>query len=89
MKLNKGDKFIATWTPETINGQENMQGQTISRKGQWDDKSKIERHKKTGKLYMTFWDRDKHKKQPNKSICMCLKNGGGEEKSVSYLVGVL
>ena len=57
--INKGDKFIATWTPETINGEENMQGQTISRKGQWDDKSKIERHKKTGKLYMTFWDRDK------------------------------
>ena len=40
MKLNKGDKFIATWTPETINGEENMQGQTISRKGQWDDKSR-------------------------------------------------
>lgn len=59
MKLNNGDKFIATWTPETINGQDNMQGQSISRKGQWDDKSKIERHKKTGKLYMTFWDRDK------------------------------
>ena len=59
MKLNKGDKFIATWTPETINGEENMQGQSITRKGQWDDKSKIEKHKKTGKLYMTFWDRDK------------------------------
>ena len=53
MKLNKGDKFIATWTPETIDGQENMQGQSITRKGQWD------RNKKTGKLYMTFWDRDK------------------------------
>ena len=36
-----------------------MQGQSITRKGQWDDKSKIEKHKKTGKLYMTFWDRDK------------------------------
>ena len=59
MKLNKGDKFIATWTPEHINGQENMQGQSISRKGTWDDKSKIEKHKKTGRLYMTFLDRDR------------------------------
>ena len=59
MKLNKGDKFIATWTPEHINGQENMQGQSITRKGQWDEKSKIDRNKKTGKLYMTFLDRDR------------------------------
>ena len=50
MKLNKGDKFIATWTPEHINGQENMQGQSITIKGQWDEKSKIDRNKKTGKL---------------------------------------
>ena len=61
MKLNIGDKFIATWTPETINGEDNMQGQSISRKGQWDDKSKIEKHKKTGRLYMTFWDRDQER----------------------------
>ena len=59
MKLNKGDKFIATWTPETIDGQENMQGQSITRKGQWDEKSKIDRNNKTGKLYMTFLDRDR------------------------------
>ena len=59
MELNKGDLFIATWTPETINGQENMQGQSITRRGTWDDKSKINRNQKTGKLYMTFWDRDK------------------------------
>ena len=59
MKLNKGDKFIATWTPEHINGQENMQGQRLTIKGQWDEKSKIERNKKTGKLYMTFKDRDR------------------------------
>ena len=31
----------------------------ISRRGTWDDKSKINRNQKTGKLYMTFWDRDK------------------------------
>ena len=59
MKLNKGDKFIATWTPEHINGQENMQGQSITIKGQWDEKSKIDRNKKTGKLFMTFLDRDR------------------------------
>ncbi len=59
MELKKGDLFIASWTPETIDGQENMQGQTITRRGTWDDKSKIDRNKKTGKLYMTFWDRDK------------------------------
>ena len=59
MEFKKGDLFMVSWKPETINGEENMQGQSISRKGQWDDKSKIERHKKTGKLYMTFWDRDK------------------------------
>ena len=59
MKLNKGDKFIATCTPEHINGQENMQGQSITIKGQWDEKSKIDRNKKTGKLYMTFLDRDR------------------------------
>jgi hypothetical protein len=62
MKFKIGDKFIATWTPETINGgQENMQGQSISRKGTWDEKSKISRNKKTGKLYMTFWDRDQER----------------------------
>ena len=34
MKFKIGDKFIATWTPETINGgQENMNGQSITRKG--------------------------------------------------------
>ena len=59
MELKKGDLFIATWKPEHIDGQENMQGQSISRRGTWDDKSKIDRNKKTGKLYMTFWDRDK------------------------------
>ena len=59
MELKKGDLFIASWTPETIDGQENMQGQSISRRGTWDDKSKINRNQKTGKLYMTFWDRDK------------------------------
>ena len=59
MELKKGDLFIATWTPETIDGQENMQGQSITRKVQWDEKSKIDRNKRTGKLYMTFWDRDK------------------------------
>jgi len=59
MELKKGDLFIASWTPETIDGQENMQGQTITRRGTWDEKSKIDRNKRTGKLYMTFWDRDK------------------------------
>ena len=59
MELKKGDLFIATWKPEYIDGQENLQGQSISRRGTWDDKSKIDRNKKTGKLYMTFWDRDK------------------------------
>mgnify|MGYP003153646714 CR=1 FL=1 len=59
MRFKEGDKFIATWTPETINGQENMQGQSITRRGTWDDKSKIEMNKLTGKPYMTFWDRDK------------------------------
>ena len=28
MELKKGDLFIATWTPETINGQENMHNET-------------------------------------------------------------
>ena len=59
MKLNIGDKFIATWEPEHINGQDNMQGQRLTIKGQWDEKSKIDRNKKTGKLYMTFLDRDR------------------------------
>ena len=36
-----------------------MQGQSITIKGQWDEKSKIDRNKKTGKLYMTFLDRDR------------------------------
>ena len=59
MELKLGDKFIATWEPEHINGQENMQGQRLTIKGQWDEKSKIARNKKTGKLYMTFLDRDR------------------------------
>jgi len=59
MRFKEGDKFIASWTPETINGEENMQGQSITRRGTWDSKSKIEIHKKTGRPYMTFWDRDK------------------------------
>lgn len=46
MKLNLGDKFIATWEPENINGQENMQGQRLTVKGQWDEKSKLKRNKK-------------------------------------------
>ena len=33
----------------------------ISRKGTWDEKSKIGVNKKTGKKYMTFWDRDKER----------------------------
>ena len=60
MKLNVGDKFIATWEPENINGQENMQGQRLTVKGQWDEKSKIARNKKTNQLYMTFKDRDRN-----------------------------
>ena len=58
-KLKNDNLFILTYMPETIDGQENMQGQSITRRGTWDDKSKIDRNKKTGKLYMTFWDRDK------------------------------
>ena len=48
MRFKEGDKFIATWTPETINGQENMQGQSITRRGTWDNKSKIEIHSGKG-----------------------------------------
>ena len=54
--LNKGTKFFVTWTPEYINGEENFHSQTVSRKGTWDEKSKIGINKKTGKKYMTFWD---------------------------------
>ena len=53
--LNKGTKFFVTWTPEYINGEENFHSQTVSRKGTWDEKSKIGINKKTGKKYMTFW----------------------------------
>ena len=59
--LNKGTKFFATWTPHYINGEENFRGQSISRKGTWDAKSKIGINKKTGKRYMTFWDRDRER----------------------------
>ena len=59
--LNKGTKFFATWTPHYINGEENFHGQSISRKGTWDAKSKIGINKKTGKRYMTFWDRDRER----------------------------
>ena len=61
MKMNKGDKFFATWTPDFINGEENMRSQSISRRGTWDEKSKIAINKKTGKKYMTFWDRDRER----------------------------
>ena len=44
--LNKCTKFFATWTPESINGEENFHGQSISRKGTWDAKSKIGINKK-------------------------------------------
>lgn len=59
--LNKGTKFFVTWTPHYINGEENFHGQSISRKGTWDAKSKIGINKKTGKRYMTFWDRDRER----------------------------
>lgn len=60
MKLNLNDKFIASWVPETINGgQENLNGQSVLKKGLWDEKSHISRNKKTGELYMVFYDRDK------------------------------
>ena len=59
--LNKGTKFFVTWTPEYINGEENFHSQTVSRKGTWDEKSKIGINKKTGKKYMTFWDRDRER----------------------------
>ena len=39
--MNKGDKFFATWTPDFINGEENMRSQSISRRATWDAKSKI------------------------------------------------
>ena len=61
MKMNKGDKFFATWTPDFINGEENMRSQSISRRATWDAKSKIAINKKTGKKYMTFWDRDRER----------------------------
>ena len=32
MKMKKGDKFFATWTPDFINGEENMRSQSISRR---------------------------------------------------------
>ena len=48
--LNKGTKFFVTWTPQYINGEENfLHGQSVSRKGLWDEKSKIAINKKTGK----------------------------------------
>jgi len=59
--LNKGTKFFATWSPDYIDGEENFRSQTISRKGTWDEKSKIGINKKTGKKYMTFWDRDRER----------------------------
>ena len=59
--LNKGTKFFVTWTPQYINGEENMRSQSISRRGTWDAKSKIAINKKTGKPYMVFWDRDKER----------------------------
>ena len=59
--LNKGTKFFVTWSPEYINGEENLHGQSVSRKGLWDEKSKIAINKKTGKKYMTFWDRDRER----------------------------
>ena len=59
--LNKGTKFFATWTPQYINGEENLHGQSISRKGLGYEKSKIDVNKKTGKRYITFWDRDRER----------------------------
>ena len=47
--LNKGTKFFVTWTPEFINGEENFHGQSVSRKGTWDEKSKIAINKKKEK----------------------------------------
>ena len=52
--LNKGTKFFVTWTPEFINGEENFHGQSVSRKGLWDEKSKIAINKKTGKKIYDF-----------------------------------
>ena len=57
--LNKGTKFFVTWSPDYIDGEENFRSQTISRKGTWDEKSKIGINKKTGKKYMTLWDRER------------------------------
>ena len=65
--LNKGTKFFVTWTPHYINGEENFHGQSISRKGTWDAKSKIGINKKTGKKYKTFWDRDRERYTTAKS----------------------
>ena len=59
--LNKGTKFFVTWTPEFINGEENFHGQSVSRKGLCDEKSKSAINKKTGKKYITFWDRDRER----------------------------
>ena len=53
--------LISSWTPQYINGEENLHGQSISRKGLWDEKSKIDVNKKTGKRYITFWDRDRER----------------------------
>ena len=52
--LNKGTKFFVTWTPQYINGEENFHSQTVSRKGLWDEKSKIDVNKKTGKTLYNF-----------------------------------
>ena len=38
--LNKGTKFFVTWTPQYINGEENLHGQSVSRKGKHDEKSR-------------------------------------------------
>ena len=59
--LDKGTKFFVTWSPETIKGEEKFHCQSVSRKATWYEKSKIGINKKTGKRYMTFWDRDRER----------------------------
>ena len=54
-------KILCHLTPHYINGEENFHGQSISRKGTWDAKSKIGINKKTRKKNITFWDRDRER----------------------------
>lgn len=52
--MDKGTKFFVTWTPQYINGEENFHGQSVSRKGTWDEKSKIGINKKQENVIWPF-----------------------------------